>query len=135
MAEASAIVRLIKGSSFNGHGYSFPTKNVTRVITNPADIQFFERNQRFKVVFTKPAKGSKKPTPVAAAPPPPSTSPASNEEGEEEKQEPLPWRSNSKKADLLAAALSRNIAATSDDKAAVLVQLLKDHDDGNDPQE
>lgn len=126
---ASASVRLLKGASFNGRGYTFKTNGETKLITNDGDIAYFKGNQRFKVTDLKgaapaaPARKSKPP-----APPQPSTNTSDDDAGG---GGPLPWKGNMKKVDLIAAAESRDIAVTEDDKVADIVQLLREWDDEN----
>lgn len=121
---ASVNVRLVKGSSFSGHGYVFNVKLRSRLITNESDIGYFQRNPRFKVTAVK-ASARIEAAPLRPNPVAPST---------DAPPKVLPWKGNNKKSVLIAAAISRDIAVTEDDKVAEIVQLLRewdeDHPDG-----
>lgn len=132
---ASASVKLIIGASFSGRGPKFK-KNETKIITKDSDIAYYKGNSRFRVKMMKEA-----PAPVApprAAPKPQEAEKTGNEDGEDGDGDgdsddgPLPWTKNMKKADLIVAAESRDIAVTSDDKVAEIVQLLTEHDEDED---
>lgn len=122
---ASATVKLMKGCSFDGHGHKFKTNGETKIITTDSDIAYFKANPRFLVKLMKPAAA---PARSAARAPAASSNknPAEGGDGG-----PLPWKGNQKKVDLIAAAESRDIAVTEDDKVADIVQLLREWDDEN----
>ena len=127
---ASANVRLLQGSSFDGGGHSFKHNGETKIITNAADIAYFKGNARFKVTDMKPAAAPAASSAKKAPPQSPSQTSAEGGDGG-----PLPWKGNMKKVDLVAAAMSRDIAVTEDDKVADIVQLLREWDDGSNGDE
>ena len=140
---ASANVRLMKGRSYRGRGYTFTHNGEIRTLTNAADILFFENNSRFQVKRMEGTVASASPEakkPPAKKPPAKKPEPEDGEDegeadgGEDtegEAQGPLPWKQGQKKALLIAAAESRGIAVTADDTAAAIVQLLKEWDEDN----
>lgn len=125
---ARASVKLMQGASFNGGGHHFG-KAETKIISNAADIAYFEANPRFRVTKMAepgPAKPAAKTAAKAAESDPPATDGDETSEGDDG---PLPWNKTMKKVDLQEAAESRDIAFTPQDTNAALVQLLTEWDE------
>lgn len=146
MATITARVQLRGAESFDGHGHKFK-RNQVKVLSNPADIRYFQMQPAFKVTILGKAAPAK---PTTSAPPAPAGaageggqgddapegedggSEAETGEGDSEDGEPsgpLPWKPGMRKAELLAAAESRGIAVTEDDNKATIVQMLREHDE------
>lgn len=119
---ASATVKLMSGSSFSGCGHRFK-RGETKVITSASDIAYFKANSRFRV---KIVKGVAPPKTEPESKPPPAAEPEDNVDGGDG---PLPWTKAMKKAELLDAANSRDIAVTPEDRVADIVQLLTEWDE------
>lgn len=126
---ARASVKLIEGSSYSGRGYRFG-KVETKIISNDADIAYFRGNSRFRVKDmpdTKPAPPKKGKADAKAKA---ESAPAGDTGGETGEDDGLlPWRKDMKKAQLIEAAESRDIAVTPDDTVATIVQMLTEWDE------
>lgn len=116
---AIATVKLIGSESYDVRGYKF-TKGQTRIITNDDDIKLFRYNPLFKTTVEQ--------NEVVVAQQ--ITKPSAKESVANETTDngPPPWKRNMSKVQLLKAAEARGIAVTSEDKVAVIVQMLTEHD-------
>lgn len=136
----AASVKLLRAKSYTVRGYHFAKTGATKIITKPGDIAYFKNNSAFQVKYVGP---DGKPLRPGAAPQAESPRAAPHNEGSEdgseddtpdegeEAQAVLPWRVGMKKAELVAAANSRNIAVTEDDRVPDIIQLLKEWDEQN----
>lgn len=115
------------GASYTVRGYKFK-KAETKILTNEGDIAYFKASSSFMVkdlVTSQPTES--KPQAKAGK--------SDGGDGGNGDNGPLPWKVGMKKTDLIAAAESRGIAVTADDKVPEIIQLLKEHDDSTAPAE
>lgn len=134
---AQARVELSAGKSFTTKGVTF-IKGKPRIVTSNDDIAYFRRCPQLKVTVIKSQAPEPAAPPVAVKKPKPapvveadddSDDDGDEDDGEEPAKVLLPWKPNDNKKALQAACESRDIAFTPDDKASVLVQMLKEHDE------
>jgi hypothetical protein len=134
----TARVQLRDCATFQGHGHKFKRGQV-KVLSNADDIAYFQRQSVFRVTILETAPAAPSTSAPASQPPPPSAKPAvkttddggGNEGSGETSQGSgvLPWKASMKKADLLAAAHSRGMAVTEDDRNADIIQMLREYDE------
>lgn len=133
---AQARVELASGKSFTARGVPF-VKGKPRIVTSPDDIAYYKRCSQLKVTMLKSPTPAPAPEPAApakkakAAPAPVAADDEDDSDEDDEESAPQlpPWKPNDSKKTLQAACEARGIAYTPDDKAAVLVQMLKEHDE------
>lgn len=135
---AQARVELSAGKSFTTKGVTF-IKGKPRIVTSNDDIAYFRRCPQLKVTVIKSQAPEPAAPPAAVKKPKPApvveADDDSDDDGDEDDSDDeageaktfLPWKPNSNLKTLRAACESRDIAYTPDDKAAVLVQMLKEH--------
>jgi len=131
----TARVQLRTGTTFDGRGHKFK-KGQVKILSNAADITYFQNQPAFKVSILSKAPPVAATTPEKRSAPPRDSSPplgnedATADEGSGESDEgPLEWKPSMRKAELLAAAASRGMAVTEDDRNADIIQMLREYDE------
>lgn len=137
MASIRASISLKEGLTYEGRGLKMK-KGETKYLTKKADIAYFQRQSRFKVVIigddNKPVPRPAPPAPSAVVEPDDGEG-EGTEEGDDDDDDdgedsgPLPWRVGMKKAELIAAAESRGMAVTTSDTNPEILKMLKEHDE------
>jgi len=138
----SARVQFRTGTTFDGRGHKFK-QGQTKVLSNKADIAYFQNQPAFKVTILSkaPPVSAKEDPEKPSAPPRAAATPmegeddsSSDESGDGDESGTdgdglLEWRPNMRKAELLAAAESRGMAVTEDDRNADIIQMLREFDE------